>query len=120
MKNLLLIIAAVMLFSTAGNAQKNNLSGTWNVVGGAGSMRIVEKGGFISFTEGTTSIGAGYKVSQSKAVLVQTMTGDGCSVDMYVIFDILSRNKLNMTYEFLEDRCGWKKGTGQSEVLTRK
>lgn len=120
MKNLLLLIAAIMLFTIVGNAQKTDLTGTWKAADNPNLAELVQNDGYITFANGSSHIGAGYMVSQSKAVLIQTMSGDGCSVDMYLIFNIRSKNQIDLTYEFLESKCGWTKGAKGSTTLTRQ
>jgi len=123
MKKLLLLIVAIMVFGVAANAQRKVMDGDWTSSDNPSRFTFKEYGAgrfYIVFTNDVnTHRGAGYWVSPTQAKLVQTMTLGGCSVDMYLIFTELTPDKMEVKYEFLEAKCGWRKGFTGKAVITR-
>ena len=126
MKKLLLLIAAVMFFSVAASAQGTsqlpNWDGFWKPDDSATPVQISEQGSdnrYILFTNHSSHIGAGYRIAPKEARFIQTMSGNGCSVDMYIILTQQDEDTINVRYEFIEGKCGWRKGFVGNTVIRR-
>jgi hypothetical protein len=133
MKKLLFLIVAIVVFGMAVNAQsirgadgkRPNLSGLWKATDNPNPSRIVQPTGSegrapVNFTLGESHIGAGYWVSPTQVKLIQTFApGGGCSVDMYLVFTVKSGTEIDLTFEFLESKCGFTKGAKGTAKLIR-